>query len=205
MPEPGDLKLKERRTWKTWQLVVGLIVAAIVGMGLNYRTVGGASPSQSGTGSNAYTLPPPSGSTTTTAASGAQVTTTTSTAGDNATTTTAPSGSGSSTTTTLSSSPTPTRVVLGPMQSHGNWTSTPFATSGPGWYIGWAFQCTPIPAGGPSFQVFVTPVGGSPSGTPAVNETGGSGNGVTTQSTVGQQMLVVEAPTTCQWVVKVSE
>jgi hypothetical protein len=190
-------------------VAVGMLIALIVGFALNYRTVGGASPSHGGTGNNAYTLPPPSGGTTTTAAGGsAQATTTTTTAaGGNATTTTttAPSSSGSTTTTTSSGSPTPTRVVLGPMQSHGNWTSTAFATTAPGWYIGWAFQCTPVPTGGPSFQVFVTPVGGSPSGTPAVNETGGSGSAVATESTVGQQMLVVEAPTTCQWVVKVSE
>jgi hypothetical protein len=73
-----------------------------------------------------------------------------------------------------------------------------------GWNIGWAFQCTPAPASGPSLQVFVTPVGGAPSGTPAIGETGASGQSVTSQPTVGQQTLVVEAPANCIWVVKVT-
>jgi hypothetical protein len=38
VPQKGDLKFKERRSWKTWQLVVAVIVAAVVGMWFNGNT-----------------------------------------------------------------------------------------------------------------------------------------------------------------------
>jgi hypothetical protein len=86
----------------------------------------------------------------------------------------------------------------------GNWTSTPFTTTAAGWNIGWAFRCTPAPAGGPSFQVYVTKVGAAPSGTAAVSQTGASNQSVTSQSSLGQQTLVVQAPASCVWIVKVT-
>jgi hypothetical protein len=52
--------------------------------------------------------------------------------------------------------------------------------------------------------VFVTTVGGTPSGVPAINQSGASGQSITTQSSLGQQTLVVDAPATCEWVVKVT-
>ena len=77
-PEPGELKLKERRSWRTWQLLLAVLVAAIFGMWINGDTGGGAS---SATSSTSGTLPPASGSsaagsTTTTAAAGGSTTTT---------------------------------------------------------------------------------------------------------------------------------
>jgi hypothetical protein len=86
----------------------------------------------------------------------------------------------------------------------GNWTSPTFTTTAAGWNIGWAFRCSPAPASGPSFQVFVTAAGSSPTGTPAISETGASGQSVTAQSSLGAQTLVVQAPATCTWAVKVT-
>ena len=40
-PEPGELKIKERRSWKTWQLLAAALVAAIFGMWINGDTGGG--------------------------------------------------------------------------------------------------------------------------------------------------------------------
>ena len=204
MPAKGELNIKDRRSWKTWQLALAIVVAALVGMGLNYHTVGSNKPSGS-----AYALPPASGGSgstttaTTSAPSGGEGGTSSTT-----TTTSASGGASGSTTTTTAASPTPTtgpaQVLLGAHQSSGNWTSTAFTTTAPGWDIGWAFQCTPAPASGPSFEVFVTTVGGTPTGTPAVDGTGASGQSVTTQSSLGQQTLVVEAPANCVWVVKVT-
>jgi len=62
----------------------------------------------------------------------------------------------------------------------------------------------PAPASGPSFQVFVMPVGASATGTPALSETGPSGQSVTSQSSLGAQDLVVQAPASCTWAVKVT-
>ena len=65
-PEQGELGIKERRSWKTWQLLVAVLVAAVVGMAINGAT---GSSSSAGAGSNSsaaggsgggYKLPPPS-------------------------------------------------------------------------------------------------------------------------------------------------
>ena len=202
MPAPGALHLVEKRTWKTWQLALAVVLAAVVGMALNYHTVGSSQASTS----RAYTLPPPaasSGSTTTsTPASGG------STAKGTATTTTTPGGV-TTTTAPASGTTTPTtagvaRVLLASPQQSGNWTSTAFTTTAANWNIGWAFRCTPPPAGGPSFQIFVVPAGGKPSATPAVTQTGASGQSVTAQSTLGSQTLMVETSASCVWIVKVT-
>jgi hypothetical protein len=95
-------------------------------------------------------------------------------------------------------------LILGPEQSQGNWTSTPFTIATGPWNIGWAFRCTPAPTAGESFQVFVIPAGGTPGATPAVNETGASGQSVTSQSSVGSQKIMVQAPGNCIWAVKVT-
>jgi hypothetical protein len=197
MPRPGELQIKNRRSWKSWQLALGMIAAALIGMAVNYRTVGASSSSNK----PSYTLPPAGGTTTTTTAvSGGTTTTTTTLAGSGSTTTTLASG----TTATTVAAGTPAQLLLAAHQSTGNWTSTPFTTTVSGWIIGWAYRCTPVPTSGPSLQVFVTPVGGTPSGMPAVSESGPSGQSITTQTSLGQQTLVVESPAGCEWVVKVT-
>src|SRR3974390_2309527 len=164
-PSPGDYKLKEKRSWKTWQLLVAMGLALLLGLFLNYKTVG----SNQSSSAPGYTLPKE-------ASSGATTTTSTSTSGSTTTTTAANGSTGAasgSTTTTLAGGTTttsapassaaagPARVLMGPTQSQGNWTSPSFTTTTAGWNIGWAFRCTPAPASGPSFQVFVTPAGGA--------------------------------------------
>ena len=213
-PQPGDLKIKERRSWKTWQLITAVLVAVIAGMWINGDTGGGGT--ASGTTSGQEKLPPPSASSSGSSAGGSTATTTTATAGgaSGATTTTAAggatttstTGAGSANSTTPSSTAAagPARQLLLSPQSHGNWTSTSFTTTAAPWNIGWAFQCAPAPAAGPSFQVFVVPAGGSPSGTPAVSGTGASGQSVTAQSSLGAQTLVVQSTPSCTWIVKVT-
>jgi hypothetical protein len=214
-PMRGELALKDRRSWKTWQLGIAVLVAFLIGLAINYKAVGGGAESAN---SPSYKLPAASGSsaTTTTAAgsasSGSTTTTRSSTTGGSkATTTTTSNAAGGSTTTSSAPSsssstgaPGPARVLLGPTQLQGNWTSPAFTTTAAGWNIGYAFRCTPAPASGPSFEVFVTPVGGAPTGTPAINQTGPSGQSVTTQNSLGAQTLVVQAPSGCTWVVKVT-
>jgi len=208
VPARGELGIKDKRTWKTWQLATGMVVAALVGMGLNYRTVGGNQSS----GAPAYHIPTSTGSTTSTTSasgsSGSTTTTTTAAAGGGSTTTTTQGGGSTTTSTAPSTSSTsaagPARVLMGPTQMQGNWTSPTFTTTAAGWNIGWAFRCVPAPAGGPSFQVFVTPVGSPPGKTPAITQTGPSGQSVTMQSALGAQTLVVQAPATCTWAVKVT-
>lgn len=216
-PKPGELKIKQKRSWKTWQLLTAVLIAVIVGMWINGDTGGGSS--ASGSASKQETLPPPSaagsgssagGSTTTTAATGGGSGTTTTTAGGGSTTTTTAASAGATTTSTApTTSPStaaagPARQLLLSPQLHGNWTSTSFTTTVAPWNIGWAFECAPAPATGPSFQVFVVPAGSSPTGTPAISETGASGQSVTPQSSLGAQTLVVQSTATCTWIVKVT-
>jgi hypothetical protein len=94
-------------------------------------------------------------------------------------------------------------VLLGPTQREGDWTSTPFTITAAGWNIGWAYQCAAAPA---SFQVFVAPVGTTSTSTlsPVVSETAMSGQAVTSQSSLGQQILFVNAPANCAWAIKVT-
>jgi len=213
-PEPGELKIKERRSWKTWQLLSAVLIAAIFGMWINGNTGGGAA-STTGTSTGSGKLPPPSASssgsgaaggtaTTTTAAAAAGGSSTTTTAAGGSTTTTAAGGSTTTSTPSPTAAPGPARVLLTSPQLQGNWTSTSFTTTAAPWNIGWAFRCAPAPATGPSFQVFVTPAGSSPTGTPAVSESGPSGQSVTAQSSLGAQTLVVQAPAGCTWIVKVT-
>jgi hypothetical protein len=231
VPAPGSLRLKEKRSWKTWQLVLFSVVAALIGMAINGNVgAGGSSGSGSGTsGGGAYTLPPAGGSststtvstvggsTTTSAPTAGSSTTTSAPAADSSTTTTKPGGKSKDTTTTTASSSSssttdsttttstsPARLLLGPTQLQGNWTSPAFTITAPGWNIGWAFQCTPAPTTGTSFEVFVTAAGVAPGGAAAISETGASGHAVTAQTSLGEQTLVVQAPANCAWAVKVT-
>jgi hypothetical protein len=221
VPQSGDLKIKERRSWRTWQLLTVALVAAILGMWINGDTGGGGSSSATSSNPDGGKLPAEgagapaasgSGGTTTTVAAGGTATTR---AGSSSATTT--TGAGGSTTTTVAGGSTtattaagaatgPARVLLLSPQQKGNWTSTAFTTTAAPWNIGWAFNCAPAPAGGPSFQVFVTQAGSSasPSGTAAVSETGASGQSVTPQSSLGAQELVVQTTASCSWIIKVT-
>ena len=196
VPQKGDLKFKERRSWKTWQLVVAVIVAAVVGMWFNGNT-GSSSGSASSSGSSGYKVPPPAGSTATTAAGGS------------ATATTAPASATSTTAAGSSSTSVPAAVgpatVLVPQTTmSGNWTSPSFNIAGGTWNIGWAFQCAPAPTGGPSFQIFVVNTGAPPGSAPVVTSTAATGNAITPQTSTGSQQVVVQTTAACRWAVKVT-
>jgi hypothetical protein len=208
VPRAGELKIKERRSWKTWQLLSVALVAAIIGMWINGDTGGGSSAASSNPDGNHLPAqgagaPAASATTTTTAAGGSSATTTTAAGG--ATTTTIAGGS-TTATTAAGAAGGPARVLLLSPQQKGNWTSTAFTATTAPWNIGWAFSCAPAPASGPSFQVFVTPSGSSasPTGTAAISETGASGQSVTPQSSLGAQELVVQTTASCTWIIKVT-
>ncbi len=136
-------------------------------------------------------------------------TTTTLNAAGGSTTTTAAGGSATTSTTSSTSTAPPTDPRHASSWSRrsfkGNWTSTSFTTTAAPWNIGWAFVARLLRPAGPSFQVSVRPGRGSaPTGTPAISETGPSGQSVTTQSSLGPQTLVVQAPAGCTWIVKVT-
>jgi hypothetical protein len=212
-PEKGELKIKERRTWKSWQLLLAVLLAAGLGMWINALS-GPATPSSAGSSSGSsggYKLPPASGSSPSSAAShgtGSSTSrsgagTTATTAAGSATTTTSASGAGSST--------TPSSVALGPVtvlipqvEQSGNWTSPAFNIAGGTWNIGWAFQCTPAPSASPSFQIFVVNNGGTPGSTPAVTSAAASGSAVTPETTTGSQQIIVQTSAACRWAAKVS-
>lgn len=217
-PEPGELNIKQRRSWKTWQLLTAVVVAAVLGMWINGDTGGGGGAAAGTHGTTSGTLPPaataqgdtsPGGAATTTTvagggSAGGGASTTTTTAASGTTTTTVAGGSATTPTSSPAAAAGPARVLLTSPQLKGNWTSTSFTTTAAPWNIGWAFACTPAPAAGPSFQVFVVPAGGSPSGTAAVSQTGAQGQSVTPQTTTGAQTLVIQTTPSCTWIVKVT-
>jgi len=192
-PAPGELKIKERRSWRTWQLVVVGAFFLLIGMIIGNSGSGSASNRPNAA---TYTLPPAGGS-------GGSSSSSTSTSAPSTSTTAQGGGSDTSTSTTGASQGSP-RVLLGPTQSRGSWTSQPFTIAGGTWNIGWAYRCIPAPASGPAFQIFVTAPGANPGGTPAVSETADQGQNVTSQATPGNQVLQIQAPSSCTWIVKVT-
>ncbi len=208
-PEPGSLHIAGRRSWKTWQLATAVVIAALVGMWFNGSTGTDSSSAAASGGAPSYKLPAagPSGTSGASGASGSSSTgtghssTTTTTVASGSTTTTAP---GDTTTTTAPVTVGPATVLVPATQMTGNWTSPTFNIAGGTWNIGWAYACSPVPAATPKFAVYVVTAGGSPGATPAVTSATPSGQSVTPQTTAGSQQLVVQSPTGCRWVVKVT-
>jgi hypothetical protein len=208
----GSTVIKIRRSWKPWQkmwqLAAIFIVGLVLGLLINYGGGGNGSGTQS-SASQSSNLPPPAstgaGATTTTTTAGTHSTTTTSsTPGSSTTTTTAAAGSATTTTTSATAVTGTPSILIPATQMKGNWTSSSFTVAGGTWNIGWAFQCSPTPVSGPSLQIFVVAPGANPSGSPAVGETGASGQSVTPQTGAGAHEVVVESPSSCVWAVKVS-
>jgi len=210
-PEKGELKIKERRTWKTWQMLTFAVLAAVLGMWINGNT--GSASGTSATSS--YKLPPAKGSSPTTTAgaasagSGTATTTTaagatTTTAAGSSTSTTSAAGAAGATATTAPVAVGPATVLVPETQQTGNWTSPAFTIAGGTWNVGWAFQCAPAPTGGPSFQIFAVSNGAAASGTPAVTSTAASGQSVTPLTSAGSQQVIVQTTAACRWAVKVT-
>jgi hypothetical protein len=209
-PARGQLGIKDRRSFKTWQMASVVIVALLAGMAIGYS--GGGTPTAA-TSTNNYALPPPSGgastTTTTSGPAGAGTTTTTSAGskshGGTAGSTTTTTGASASGTTTTTTPVTGTAQILVPAtQMSGNWTSPTFTVAGGTWNIGWAYRCTPAPTSGTAFAVLVVPAGGSPASPPAVSQSAGSGQSITPQSSTGSLTIQVQSPSTCVWAVKVT-
>ena len=200
-PRPGELGIRQRRSWRTWQLITAVIVALCLGMIVGHSW----GPSGTGTGAGSgYTPPPPAGSSSqTTTGAGSSSATSAPTTLPSTTTSVAGATTTTSTPSTAPASGT-VQVLLPQKQAQGDWTSPVFTVGSGQWSIGWAFQCSPAPASGPAFEVFVMSVGGSPGSTPAVSETGASGQSITTQASTGSQELDVKAPASCVWAVKVT-
>jgi hypothetical protein len=203
VPEKGDLKIKERRSWRTWQLVAAILVAAVVGMAINGNTGTASGSGGSANGGTGYKLPPPSGAT----AGGSSPTTTavgaTTTTAAGATTTTA-AGSNSTIPTSAPVAVGPASVLIPQTTQAGNWTSPAFTIAGGTWNIGWAFQCAPAPSAPPSFEIFVVNNGAAPGSTPAVTSAAASGQAITPLTTTGSQQIVIQTSAACRWAAKVT-
>jgi len=202
VPDKGDLKIKERRSWRTSQLVLVALLAAVIGMWFNGST-GSAGGSGSAGARSGYKLPPPTGSSpSTTAAAAAGASSPTTTAAGGATTST--TAAGASTVTTAPVVVAPPTVLIPQTTQSGNWTSPAFTIAGGTWNVGWAFQCVPAPTGGAAFQIFVVTAGGTPGSTAAVSSSDASGNAITPLTSTGSQQLVVQTTAACRWAVKVT-
>jgi hypothetical protein len=186
--QPGELGIRLRRSWPTWLLVMGVLGGVLVGTFIGHSGASGAPTSAQ----KSYAPPPPAG-----AATSAPTTT--------AAPAPATAGSSSSaTTTTAAASGSPQVLVPRFESSQSSWTSRVFTITGGTWNIGWAYRCTPAPAGGAAFTVAVVPSGGAASGPPAVSGSSASDQGVTPQSTTGAQSVMVTAAPGCLWVVQVT-
>lgn len=216
-PEEGELKIKGRRSWKTWQVLIAVVLALGIGMWLNGNAgTASGNPAASGSGGGGYKLPPDGASATTAPASAAAGGSTATTAAGSTATTTAGATSttvagatsstvaGGTTATTGAAAVGPATVLVPQTTQTGNWTSPAFTIAGGTWNIGWAFQCAPAPSGGPSFQIFVVNAGSAAGSTPAVTSTAASGQSVSPETTAGSQQVIVQTTAACRWAVKVT-
>ncbi len=204
--EPGSLHIVGRRSWKTWQLSIAVVLAAVFGMWFNGNTGSATETTGSSSSSGGFKIPAAAGtssSTTTTAAPDKSTTSTTASVGGSTATTTAP-GSSSTSSTTVAQAVGPATVLIPATELAGNWTSSAFTIAGGTWNIGWAFSCAPVPAATPTFAVFVVKAGASAGTTPAVTSSAPSGQSVTPQTSTGSQQIIVHAPSGCRWVAKVT-
>ena len=129
----GGLDIRDRRQWRTWQLVTAVLLTLLVGMAIGHTGADTGSAGHKAT----FVLPP---SATTSAGSGAE----TSTSSGGATGS-VPSGN----------------VILPRMQSTGPGSTGSFSVNTPGWTINWIFDCSATPTGSAPFQIFIVPGGGS--------------------------------------------
>jgi hypothetical protein len=141
------LDIRERRSWKTWQLFVAIMLALVGGMAIG--NLGSKSASSTGADKPLYSLPPDTGG-----SSSAQPTTS---AYPTTSASTQPTSSGS-----LKKGPItlllPNKNGIGP-------NSTVAFTAGGQWKLGWAYDCQLARNGTGTFAVFVVPSGGLPCST----------------------------------------
>ncbi len=135
-PAPGELRIRERRSWRTWQLIVGLAIALVVGM-----VIGNSGGRNAAPVTNAYTLPAPAGSPDSPSASSPS-------AAASVSATTKASAAGTPTSTVATSAAVPTTTAPGPS------TTLPAASEPPGTGGGpTAGVSTSIVAGGQDYTV----------------------------------------------------
>jgi hypothetical protein len=187
--QPGGLRIKERRTWMTWQLVTALVVVFFIGMAVGHSGGGADSTaSASGAGGTVRTLPPDNSNTT--------VVTPTTVARSSTTIRSSPSSS----TTTIAASG-PETYLLRNQQGTGPQNLPVFTIAGGVWRIGWQYSCEFAPGGASRFQILIGSAAGPP--TTAVDEHGRSGSGVASATSTGRQQLQMRTNPACRWAVTV--
>ncbi len=168
-PQPGELHLRGRRSWKTWHVAIFVLIACLLGMWFAWLVNGSASSATSGSGTGGtYKLPPQSGS-------GSSTTTVQGSPEDRAASRRRLRGAqalrlragaaGSSSDHDdrrrcgelrlfhlHDPAPRPGVVPGSCPSGSGNWTSPAFTVAGSTWYIGWAYQCNPVPAARPTLR-----------------------------------------------------
>jgi hypothetical protein len=207
--QPGALGIQERRSWATWQLVVAVAVAGVLGMMVGYS---GKKPSaEAGTGRpivslgglTATTPTTVGGAAPTAAATTATTPTTVAGAAPTAAATTATTAMTETTVTTAAPAPAAAPTVLMPNTPGTGPSDLPAFTAAGPWNIGWHFRCVNAPAGTGTFTVEVVPDAGAPAA-PPVQQTSREGQGITPQTAAGRQHLKITTDPACQWAVKVT-
>jgi hypothetical protein len=174
---PGGLTIRDRRSWKTWQLITAMTASLIAGMAIAHTGSGAAS--AAGDTTPLYSLQPQASSSTAPTASAAP--------------------------TTSREAPVPLKtgpavILLPNTNGKGAKTLATFSAGG-AWKIGYAFDCSAAAGGTGYFRVFVENVGVSAT-TPAIDKTARSGSGIASQTTTGEIRIHISADAACRWAVK---
>ena len=212
LPQPGELKIKERRSWKTWQLLTSLLVRS------RLRNVDQRGHRRSAAERKQFwkrEAASPLRGLRNSGGGGAATTTRLRTVevGDHDHRRSAGDHhddsrrvyhdlcAGGIVTAAARACP---RVLLTSPQQQGNWTSHSFTTTAAPWNIGWAFSAPPLRPQVPRSRCSSRRPGRRSTGRPRSARPGASGQSVTPQSSLGAQALVVQAPASCTWVIKVT-
>lgn len=190
--QPGELGIRERRSWATWQLAVFGVVTALAGMAIGYSGKKPATSANSGAG--VISLDGPSSRAPSVA--------------PQVTTPAAPEVTSTSTPPTTAAAPAASgpATVLSPNTTGAGPRDLPAFDAGASWSIGWHFRCTAAPNGTSAFTIDVVPepAAAVAGGAHAVEQSGHEAQGVAPQATAGRFHLKVTTDPACRWAVKVT-
>lgn len=206
----GNLGIKERRTWKTYQVVIFCGLTLLMGMRIGYDGNSETTVSSGGPANGVSGLPPDPGATASTPAPadaddpGATVTPGDPSEGDletgrGADTDGSPGAEGSPAAAAAGGVP---QVILELTPRTGSFTSEAFSVAPGAWKLGWSFSCQKQGGTG-LFAISLQRPGGEVVGTdPAIDRDGDQGTGVEEMASDGEHVIVVS--TECLWAVKVT-
>jgi len=210
--------IEQRRSFQTWQVLIMGIGVLLLGMAVGYSgkprianltakprffdrssTATSTAPSTKTRPGATASIPPVASTRLPASAPVGRTTATTTPATTTPATTTPATTTPTSSPTTPTSTSAPQQLLL--LKGTGSQQSDHFKVSGPGWAIGWAYDCS-LQGGTGSFVIKVVNTDGAATTDGSVVQNGAGARSVTVERSTGDHYLDVS--TACRWAVKVT-